>query len=86
MDSRGDHALLFCNLGLVSRGHRHGSLMQALSGTLRYANLRSERENDGLLPDTQGRPNHDRPSHLFVASSDASESDGTDWVVCGCGV
>jgi hypothetical protein len=43
MDSRGDRALSFCNGGPVSRGHRHGSLMYALSGTLRDANLRSER-------------------------------------------
>jgi hypothetical protein len=80
VDSRGDHALSFCNSGPVSRGHRHGSLMLALSGTLRYANLRSEREKGGLLPDTQGRPNHDRPADLCVASPDACEGDGTDWV------
>jgi hypothetical protein len=80
MDSRGDHALSFCNRGPVSRGHRHGSLMHALSGTLRDANVPSERETGGMLPDTQGRPNHDRPADLYVASLDACEGDGIDWV------
>jgi hypothetical protein len=64
----------------VSRGHRHGSLIHAISGTVRDANLRSEREDGGLLPDMQGRPNHDRPADLYVASPDACEGDGTDWV------
>jgi hypothetical protein len=80
MDSRGYHALSFYNSGPVSRGHRHGSLMQAHSGTLRDANLRSEREKDGLFPDMQGRPKHDRPADLYVASPDACKGDGTDWV------
>jgi hypothetical protein len=78
VDSRGDHALSFCNSGPLSPGHRHGSLMHALSGTLRDANLCSELEKGGLLPDTQGR--HDRPADLYVASPDACEGDGTDWV------
>jgi hypothetical protein len=78
IDSRGDHALSFCSSGLVSRGHRHGSLMHALSGALRDANLRSESAKFGLFPDTQGRPNHFRPADLYVASPDASEGDGTD--------
>jgi hypothetical protein len=80
MDSRGDHALSFCSSGPVSRGHSHGSLMPALSGAPRDANLRSEREECGLFPDTQGRSNHDRPADLYVASPDASEGAGTDWV------
>jgi hypothetical protein len=80
MDSRGDNALSFCNSGPVSRGHRHGSLMHALSGNQRNANLRSGREKGGLLPDKKGRPNHDRPAALYVASLDACEGDGTDWV------
>jgi hypothetical protein len=80
MDSRGDHVLSFCNSGPVSRGHRHGSLMRALSGTLSDATLRSERGKRGLLPDTQGRPNKDRPADLYVASPDACEGDVTDWV------
>jgi hypothetical protein len=79
MDSRGDHVLSFYNSGPVSRGHRHGSLVQALSGTLSDATLRSEREKGGLFPDMQGRPNHDRPADLYVASPDACEGDGTDW-------
>jgi hypothetical protein len=81
MDSRGDHALSFCSSGPASRGHRHGSLMHALSGALRDANLRSEHEKCGLFPDTHGRPNHDRPADLYVASPDACEGAGTDWVV-----
>jgi hypothetical protein len=80
MASRGDHALLFCSSGPASRGHRHGYLMHALSGALRDANLRSEREKCGLLPDTQGMPNHDGPTDLYVASPDACEGAGTDWV------
>jgi hypothetical protein len=80
MDCRGDHAVSFCGRGPVSRGHRHGSLMHALSGALRDANLRSEREKYELFPDTQGRPNHDRPSDLYAASPHACESAGTDWV------
>jgi hypothetical protein len=80
MDSRGDNALSFCNSGPVSRGHRHGSLMHALSGTVSDANLRSERETGGLLPGKQGRPNHDWPAGLYVASPDACEGDATDWV------
>jgi hypothetical protein len=64
MDSRGDHALSFCSIGPVSRGHRYGSLMHAVSGALRDSNLRSEREKCGLFPDTQERPNHDRPADL----------------------
>jgi hypothetical protein len=80
MDSRGDHALSLCNSGPSSRGHRCGSLMHALSGTLRDANSCSEREKGGLLPDTQGRPNHDRPADLYVATPDVFEGDGTDWV------
>jgi hypothetical protein len=52
IDSRGDHALSFCSSGPVSRGNRHGSLMHALSGALRDAKLRSEREKGGLFPDT----------------------------------
>jgi hypothetical protein len=80
MDSRGHHALSFCNCGPVSRGHRNGSLMRALSGTRRDANLHSEGEKGGLLPDTQGRPNHDRPADLYVASPGACEGDGTDCV------
>jgi hypothetical protein len=80
MDSRGDHALSFCNSGPVSRGHRHGSLMHALSGTVHDANLRSERETGGLLPEKQERPSHDQPADLYVASRDAGEGDGTDWV------
>jgi hypothetical protein len=54
--------------------------MHALNGTLRDANLRSEREKGGLLPDTQGRPNHDRPADLYVSSPDACEGDEIDWV------
>jgi hypothetical protein len=80
MNSRGDHALSFCSSGPVSRGHRHGSLMLALSGSPRDTNLRSEREKCGLFPDTQGRSNHDRPADLYVASPDACEGAGTDWV------
>jgi hypothetical protein len=33
-----------------------------------------------LLPDKQGRFNNDRPANLYVASPDACEGDGTDWV------
>jgi hypothetical protein len=80
MDSRGYHALSFYNSGPVSRGHRHGSLMHAPSGTLRDSNLRSEREKGGLLPVKPGRPNNNRPADLWVASPDACEGDGTDWV------
>jgi hypothetical protein len=47
---------------------------------LRDANLRSERGKGGLLPDTQGRPTHDRPADLYFASPDVCEGDGTDWV------
>jgi hypothetical protein len=47
---------------------------------LHDATLRSEREKGGLLPDTQARPIHDRPADLYVASPDACEGDGTDWV------
>jgi hypothetical protein len=54
MDSRGDHASSLCSSGPVSRGHRHGSLMHALSGALRDTNLRREREMHGLFPDTPG--------------------------------
>jgi hypothetical protein len=54
--------------------------MHALSGALRDADLRTEREKCGLFPDTQGRPNHDRPGDLVVASPDACEGAGTDWV------
>jgi hypothetical protein len=54
--------------------------MHSLSGTLRNANLRIEGEKGGLLPDTQGRPNHDRPADLYVASPDVFEGGGTDWV------
>jgi hypothetical protein len=71
MDSCGDHALSFCSSGPVCRGHRDGSLMHALSGALRDANLRSENEKCGLFPDMQGRPRHDRPADLYVASPDA---------------
>jgi hypothetical protein len=80
MDSRGGHALSFCSSVPTSRGHVHGSLMHALSDALRDANLRSEREKCGLFPDTQGRPNHDRPADLYVASPDACEGAGPDWV------
>jgi hypothetical protein len=80
MDFRGDHALSFCNRGPVSRGPRHSSLIHALSGTLRDANLHSEREKGGLLPDTQGGLTTTRPADLYVASPDACEGDGTDWV------
>jgi hypothetical protein len=34
MDPLGDHALSFCNSELVSRDHRHGSLLHALIGVL----------------------------------------------------
>jgi hypothetical protein len=78
MESRGDHALSFCSSGPVSRGHRHGSLMHALSGTVRDANSCREREKVGLLPNTKERPNHDRPADIYVASPDASGGDGTD--------
>jgi hypothetical protein len=78
MDSRGDHASLFCGSGPVSRGHRHGSLMHALSGTLHDANLRSEREKGGLFPDT--KRGHLTTTGLHVASPDACERDGTDWM------
>jgi hypothetical protein len=44
MDTRGDRALSLCSSGPVSRGHTHGALMHALSGTLRNANLNSEHE------------------------------------------
>jgi hypothetical protein len=82
MDSRGDgdRALSFCSSVPTSRGHVHGSLMHALSGVLRDANLRSECEKCGLFPDTKGRPNHDRPADLYLASPDACEGAGTDWV------
>jgi hypothetical protein len=86
MDSRSDHALSFCSRGPVSRGHRHGSLMHALSGALRDANLCSEREKCGLFPDTQGMPNHDRPADLYVASPDACEGAGTDWLAAAIDV
>jgi hypothetical protein len=56
------------------------ALSSMLSGALRDANLRSEREKGGLLPATQGRPNHDCPAGLYVASPDACEGAGTDWV------
>jgi hypothetical protein len=80
MDSRSDHVLSFCNSGPVSRGHRHGFLMHALSGTLLDANLRSEWDKDGLLTDVQRRANRDRRPDLYAASPDACEDDGTDWV------
>jgi hypothetical protein len=64
----------------LSRGHRHGSLIYALSGALRDANLRSEREKCGLFPDTQGKPNQEWPADLYVSSPDACEGAGTDWV------
>jgi hypothetical protein len=54
--------------------------MHALSGALHDANLRCVRENCGLFPDTQGRPNHDSPADLYGASPDACEGAGTDWV------
>jgi hypothetical protein len=85
-DSRGDHALSFCSGGPVSHSHRRGSLMHALSGSLRDANLRSEREKCEHFPDTQGRPNHDRPVDLYVASPDACEGAGTDWVAAALDV
>jgi hypothetical protein len=53
--------------------------MNALSGTLRDENLRSVREKCGLFADTQGRPNHDRPADLHVASTDTCEGAGTDY-------
>jgi hypothetical protein len=80
MDFRGDHALSFGSSKPVSRGQRHGSLMHALSGALRDAKLRREREKCGLFPDTQGRRNHDRPADLYIASPDACEDTGTDWM------
>jgi hypothetical protein len=80
MDSRGDHDLSSCSSGPVFRSHRHGSLIHALSGALRDANLRSEREKCGLFPYMEGRPNHDRPAGLYVATSDACEGAGTDWL------
>jgi hypothetical protein len=51
----------------------HASLMHPLSGSLRDANFRSEREKCGLLPDTQGRPNHDRPADHPVTSRETCE-------------
>jgi hypothetical protein len=56
----------------------HASLMHPLSGSLRDANFRSERDKCGLLPDTQGRPNHDRPADHPVTSRDACEGAGID--------
>jgi hypothetical protein len=66
-------------MSVESRGHRHGSLMHALRGPLRDANFRREREKRGLLPDTEGRPNHDQPANLSVASWDACEGAGIGW-------
>jgi hypothetical protein len=46
-------------------------------------NLRREREKCGLFPDTQRSPDQDRLADLYdlyVASPDACESAGTDWV------
>jgi hypothetical protein len=40
----------------------------------------AERENCGLFPDTQKRPNHDRLSNPCVSSPDTSDGPGTDWV------
>jgi hypothetical protein len=40
--SRGDHATSFYSSGTVSRGLRHGSLMQWLCGALRDASMRNE--------------------------------------------
>jgi hypothetical protein len=70
----------------VYRGHRHGSLMHALSGALRDANLRSECDKCGLFPYTHGRPNHVRPAYLYVPSPDACEGAGTDWVAAAIDV
>jgi hypothetical protein len=38
------------------------------------------REKCELLPDTRRRPKHDRPADLYVASPDACQGAGTDWV------
>jgi hypothetical protein len=54
--------------------------MATLKSISTNANLRSERERGGLLPDKQGRHYHDLPADLYVASPDACEGDGTDWV------
>jgi hypothetical protein len=40
----------------------------------------AERENCGLLPDSQRRSNHDRLSNPCVASPDTTDGPGTDWV------
>jgi hypothetical protein len=48
--------------------------------------MRSEREKCGLFPDTRGRPNHDRPADLYVASPDAREGAGTAWVAAAFNV
>jgi hypothetical protein len=39
-----------------------------------------------LFPNTQGRPNHDRPADLYVALPDACEGAGTDWVAAAVDV
>jgi hypothetical protein len=78
MDSRRPY---FVVLQQQSPGHRHSSRRHAFIGALRDATLRSECVKCGLLPDTQGNANRNRPADLHVASSDAIEGAVTDWVV-----
>ena len=70
-DCYGDHPLSDCaqsaSSGAVSRNTRHNDVRDHLDNPVASdSQLHSRKEPDGLVPDTHGQANHDRPADVFV--------------------
>ena len=82
VDRFGDHHLVCTKSahgGAVSRNARHNSVRDNLHNpVVKDAQLPARIEPEGLIPDTHGRTNHDRPADVFVDTALACTTPGAD--------
>ena len=81
-DKYGDHFLV-CTMsahsGAVSRNTRHNQVRDHVHDPVaKNAQLPARIEPEGLVPDTHGRANHDRPADVYVDSALACSTLGAD--------
>ena len=78
----GEHHLVCAksaSSGAVSRNTRHNDVRDHVNDpAAKEAQLPSRIEPEGLVPDTHGRPNHDRPADVYVDTALACSTPGAD--------
>ena len=82
VDRFGDHPLVCStssHTGAVSRNTRHNDVRDHVHDPIaKDAQLPARLEPEGLVPDTHGRANHDRPADVLVDSALTCSTPGAD--------